>query len=119
MPNMSMGKFHQLLLRHGLEEAKRVAVANKNDRLCFEAAHAVMSDEKGSIGIAHAGFAMAALPHKKTTDAVWEREGGPVKLLIESALDSHKQPIGVPYGAGARMILLYLHTSSVRTLRRE
>jgi hypothetical protein len=61
MPNMSMGEVHQLLLKHGLEEAKRVAVANKNDRLCFEAAHAVMSDEKGSIGIAHAGFAMAAL----------------------------------------------------------
>jgi hypothetical protein len=114
-----MGEVHQLLLRHGLEEAKRVSAGDKNERLCVEAAHAVLSDEKGSIGIAHAGFAMAALPHKKTNDAVWEREGGRVKLLIESGLDSHKQPIGVPYGAIARMILLYLQTQAVRTQSRE
>ena len=110
-----MGEVHQLLLRHGLEEARRVSARDKNDRICLEAAHAVMSDEKASIGIAHAGFAMAALPHKKTMDPVWERDGGPVKLLIESGLDSHKQPIGVPYGAIARMILLYLQTQAVRT----
>jgi hypothetical protein len=114
-----MGEVHQLLLRHGLEEAKRVSAGDKNERLCIEAAHAVLSDEKGSIGIAHAGFAMAALPHKKTKDAVWEREGGRVKLLIESGLDSHKQPIGIPYGAIARMILLYLQTQAVRTQSRE
>jgi Plasmid encoded RepA protein len=114
-----MGEVHQLLLRHGLEEARRVSAGDKNERLCIEAAHAVLSDEKGSIGIAHAGFAMAALPHKKTMDTVWEREGGPIKLLIESGLDSQKKPIGVPYGAVARMILLYLQTQAVRTRSRE
>lgn len=114
-----MGEVHQLLLKHGLEEARRVASGDKNDRVCVEAAHATMCDEKGSIGIAHAGFAMAALPHKKTAEAVWEREGGPIKLLIESGLDSQKRPIGVPYGSIARMILLYLQTQAVKTRSRE
>jgi hypothetical protein len=114
-----MGEVHQLLLKHGLEEARRVASGDKNDRVCVEAAHAIMCDEKGSIGIAHAGFAMAALPHKKTAEAVWEREGGPIKLLIESGLDSQKRPIGVPYGSIARMILLYLQTQAVKTRSRE
>ncbi len=114
-----MGEVHQLLMRHGLQEARRVASGDKNERLCVEAAHAVMSDDSGQVGIAHAGFAMAALPHRKTADAVWERDGGQVKLLVESGLDSNKQPIGIPYGSIARMILLYLQTQAVRTKSRE
>jgi len=50
---------------------------------------------------------------------VWERGGGQVKLLVESGLDIRKQPIGVPYGSIARMILLYLQTKAVRTRSRE
>lgn len=114
-----MGDVHQLLLRHGLQEARKLASGDKNQRLCVEAAHAIMSDENGHTGITHAGFAMAALPHKKTLDPVWERDDGPIKLLVESGLDSQKKPIGVPYGSIARMILLYLQTQAVKTQSRE
>jgi hypothetical protein len=114
-----MGTVHQLILQRGVEEARRIASADKTDRLCVDAAYEVMSDERGQIGIAHAGFAMAALPHKKTQEAIWERNGGQIKLLVESGLDSTKQPIGIPYGAIARMILLYLQTQAVKTKSRE
>src|SRR3954462_1473527 len=114
-----MGTVHELILQHGIEEARKAAFGGKNDRLYVEAAYGVMSDEEGRIGIVHAGFAMTALPHKRPTDAVWERDGGQVKLLIESGLDSGKQPVGIPYGAIARMILLYLQTQAVRTRSRE
>jgi len=87
-----MGSVHQLLLQHGVEQARRIATGDKNGRLCIDAAHEVLSDERGQIGIAHAGFAMAALPHKRTNEAIWERDGGQVKLLVESGLDSSKQP---------------------------
>jgi hypothetical protein len=40
---------------------------------------------------------MAALPHKKTSEPVWQREGGAVTLLVESGLDSDKRPVGIPY----------------------
>jgi len=70
-----MGSVHQLLLQHGVEQARRFAAGDKNGRLCVDAAHEVLSDERGQIGIAHAGFAMAALPHKKIDEAVWERDG--------------------------------------------
>ena len=114
-----MGTVHQIILQHGLEEARKVALGGKNDRLCVEAAYGVMSDEEGRIGIAHAGFAMTALPHKRIMDTVWERDGGQVKLLVESGLDLRKEPIGIPYGSIARMILLYLQTQAVRTRSRE
>jgi hypothetical protein len=59
------------------------------------------------------------LPHKRISEAVWERDSDRVKLLVESGLDAKKQPIGVPYGSIARMILLYLQTQAVRTRSRE
>ena len=114
-----MGDVHQLLRTHGLEEARRLSSLDKTERMCVEAAHAVLSDESGGVGIAHAGFAMAALPHRKTMDTVWERDGGPVKLLVESGLDINREPIGIPFGSIARMILLYLQTQAVRTRSRE
>lgn len=114
-----MGTVHQLILQHGVERARKAAQGDKNERLCVEAAYGVMSDEEGRIGVAHAGFAMTALPHKRITDAVWERDGGQVKLLVESGLDSQKCHIGIPYGSIARMILLYLQTQAVRTRSRE
>ena len=114
-----MGEVHQLILQQGVMEARRVAAFDKNERLCVDAAYEVMSDERGQIGIVHAGFAMAALPHKKTSEVVWERDGGRIKLLVESGLDSTKRPIGIPYGSIARMILLYLQTEAVKTRSRE
>ena len=62
---------------------------------------------------------MAALPHKKVADAVWEKDGGAIKLLVESGLDAQRHPVGIPYGSIARMILLYLQTQAVRTRSRE
>jgi len=114
-----MGLIHQLILHQGLEHARRSIGGDKNGRLCVDAAFEVMSDEQAQIGIAHAGFAMASLPHKKTSETVWERDGGKIKLLIESGFDSTKQPIGIPYGSIARMILLYLQTQAVMTRSRE
>jgi len=114
-----MAQVHEVLGEYGLIEAKRFVASSKNDVACLEAAHAVMTDETMDINIAHAGFAMASLPHRRTTQQVWERDGGPIKLLIESGLDSSKVPVGIPYGAIARMILLYLQTQAVKTRCRE
>lgn len=114
-----MSQVHDILLRHGIAEAKRFSATSKSEVACLDAAHAVLSDEDMEIDIAHAGFAMASLPHRRTTEQVWEREGGPIKLLIESGLDSNKVPVGIPYGAIARMILLYLQTQAVKTKSRD
>ncbi len=113
-----MGQMHQLILTHGVEAARTQAL-NKAERQAVDAAYEVLSDEVGRIGIAHAGFAMAALPHKKTSETIWEKDGGTIKLLVESGLDTERQPVGIPYGSIARMILLYLQTQAVKTRSRE
>jgi hypothetical protein len=115
-----MGTVHQLIWQQGIDGARRTTIGGPTiERLCVEAAYEVMADEKGRIGIAHAGFAMAALPHKKTSESVWQREGGAVTLLVESGLDSDKRPVGIPYGSIARLILIYLQTEAVKTRSRE
>lgn len=115
-----MGQIHSLLDRFGVEEMRRLAsLEDKTQRLCVEAAHEVMSDEDQAIGIAHAGFAMAALPHKKISESIWRREGGSIQLLVESGLDKENKAVGVPFGAMARLILLYLQTQAVRTRSRS
>ena len=62
---------------------------------------------------------MTALPHRSTTETVWERQSGDIKLLLESGRTSATNSVGLPYGSVARMILLYLQTEAVRTRSRE
>jgi hypothetical protein len=113
-----MGDIHQLILRQGLDQAKAQS-ADKLERLCVETAFAVMSDEQYRIGVMHAGFAMTALPHKAISGTVWVRQGGNVKLRLESGFDADDRVVGLPFGAIARIILLYLQTEAVKTRSRE
>jgi Plasmid encoded RepA protein len=113
-----VGQVHKLILDHGLEEARSRATG-KLDRQCVETAFAVLSDEDRRIGIMHAGFAMTALPHKAIIATDWERQGGSVKLRVESGRDSCGTYVGLPFGSIARMILLYLQTEAVRNRSRE
>ena len=113
-----MGQIHQLIERQGIAAAKAEAL-DKLDRQCIDAAVAVMFDEQQRVGIMHAGFSMTALPHKDIKETQWVRQGGRIKLLVESGHDNSLQPIGIPFGSIARMILLYLQTEAVKTRSRE
>lgn len=115
-----MGNIHELLRKHGLEEARKLLPnRTKNDLFCMNAAYEVLTDEISDMGLAHTGFAFTALPHRKTSLNIWRRESGNVKLLIEGGIDENDAPIGLPYGAMARMILLYLQTQAVRNQSRQ
>ena len=109
-----MGDVHQLILQHGLEDARTFA-ATKDERQAIEAAAAVLADEESRLGITHAGFAMTSLPHKRIEEGLWRREGHRTTLLVESGRSRSGALVGVPYGSIARLILLYLQTEAVRT----
>lgn len=113
-----MSGIHELILKQGIERVK-ARTADKLDRQCIDTAFAVMTDEEERVGTIHAGFAMTGLPHKAISDRVWVRQGGNVKLRVESGIDVSDQPVGLPFGAIARIILLYLQTEAVRTRSRE
>lgn len=83
----------------------------------------VLADDSQRIGISYTGFCLTALPHKRLADEqAWEKKGHRVTLLVEPGRLKHSgrtKLYGVPYGARARMILLYLQTQAIRTGSRE
>lgn len=112
---------HHLVLAHGKEQAKEMVPARA--RSLVEIAAEVLADEEQRIGISYTGFALTGLPHKRLADdEVWEKRGHRVTLLVEPGRlrqDGQTVLMGVPYGARARMVLLYLQTQAARTGSRE
>ncbi len=69
-----MAEVHQLIIQHGIEEARRQAVT-KHERMVIEAAYQVLSEDAEKMGFTYSGFALTSLPHKPLTEMVWKREG--------------------------------------------
>jgi hypothetical protein len=95
-----------------------------SQRRLVDVAAEVLADEAQSLGITYSGFCLTGFPHKRLSDTqVWEKRGHNVTLLVEPGrLKMGPGPLtlfGVPYGARARMILIYLQTQAIRTGSRE
>lgn len=116
----AMSNIHQQIFDLGIEQVRKQA-ATLLERQQIETAYAVMADEDQGFGAIHAGFAMSSLPHKETKELKWSRVGGggTIKLRVESGYDQNDEPVGIPYGATARMILLYLQSRAVAERTRE
>jgi hypothetical protein len=115
---VQMGDVHNLILRHGAENARAMA-ETRAGRQAVDAAAALLAEEETRLGITHAGFAMTSLPHRRIEEPLWTRQGNRTKLLVESGRTGEGGWIGVPYGSVARLILLYLQTEAVRTSNPE
>jgi Plasmid encoded RepA protein len=112
---------HQLVLVHGRERAREMVP--ERQRPLVDIAAEVMADESQRIGISYTGFCLTSLPHKRLPDnQTWEKKGHRVTLWVEPGrmkTGGKAVTYGVPYGARARMILIYLQTQAVRTKCRE
>jgi Plasmid encoded RepA protein len=113
-----MAEIHQLIITHGVEEARKQAVT-KHERQLVEAAYQVLSEDAEKIGFTYSGFALTSLPHKPVDSGVWRREGHNLTLVLQSGIDRNGKPLGLPYGSYARFILLFLQSEAIRTGRRE
>jgi hypothetical protein len=119
-----MGEVHQLLEAHG----KRGAIeTNLVAREVIEAAAFYMGDEDNALAFAYSGWAQCALPHRRIAPGKhWEVASDRMRLVVEPSLrpsgvsgDGPMEPVSVPFGAYARLILLYLQTQALKTQNRE
>jgi len=83
-----MGTVHQLIERHGVEAARKMA-DSAPAVLAVNAAAAVMAEEEMRLGITHAGFALTALPHKRIVEPVWSTHD---PTLSPDPSNPHRQP---------------------------
>lgn len=112
----------RLVLMHGREAAK--AMVDPDDRSLVRIASEVLSDETERKGYSYSGLCLTSLPHRKLPDdQAWERTVGPLTLIIEPGRiklgDGPSKMMGVPHGARARLILIYLQTEAVLNNSRE
>ena len=117
-----MGTIHDLILQHGRDEAKRIAGAESHSLV--DLAASVLADENQGMGVTYSGFCLTSLPHKKLqNDQRWVREQGRVSLLVEPGFERRRDgtfsAVGVPFGAKARLILIYLQTEALKNRSRE
>jgi hypothetical protein len=114
-------RVHQLVLIHGRERAREMVDAKQ--RPLVDIAAEVLADESQNIGISYTGFCLTSLPHKRLPDdQAWTKQGHRVTLMVEPGrMMVRKKTVlyGVPYGARARMILLFLQGQAIRTQSRE
>ena len=116
-----MGEVHDILEAKGREGALQAGL----ERAIVDAASAYMGDEDNALGFVYAGWAQCALPHSKLLpDAPWGIRAEKLRLLVEPGRrpvgDANETEfVGVPFGAHARLILLYLQTEALRTGNRE
>lgn len=92
-------------------------------RVLVDMAAEVLASEAQRLGITYSGFCLTGFPHKRLADSItWEKRGHRVTLLVEPGrlmIEGRSQLYGVPFGARARMILIYLQSQALRTRSRE
>jgi hypothetical protein len=112
-----LAQVRAMIAEHGRDRTCELLGASKQGLIDITAE--VLADETQRIGITYAGFCLTALPHKRLPDdRAWKKPGNAVTLLIEPGrqlVNDEEILHGVPYGAHARMILLYLQTQAMRT----
>lgn len=112
------GSIHAQLDMFGLEALRDLAGADQRQVARLEAASRALSEDfrtPDSLAWTHAAFCYVGLPHRRpASDAdVWHRHNGSCHLLVEPGRvieNGVPRLVGVPYGALARLILVYIQT---------
>ncbi|MFX4226486.1 MAG: replication protein RepA [Porticoccaceae bacterium] len=108
-----MSRIHEMIESQGRDQARDLLGSSP----AFDAAAHMMSIEDDTIGVTYSGFALTSLPHRSLPDdQSWEKRGNNLKLLVEPGTLPNRNgtytKFGVPYGAQARLILIYLQTQA-------
>jgi len=115
-----MGTLHDIIEMKG----KQVALLSELDRRPVDVAASYMPDEDSGIGFIYSGLCQAALPHKRLpSTTAWQVTSDHITLVVDPGskpgANNTPEPVGVPYGSRARLIMLYLQSEAIRTGSRQ
>lgn len=119
-----MGEVHKLIEAYGRQASRDLVEGRRGPRI-VEAAASWAADEEIGTGYIHSGWCQTALPHRRPADdsAIWKLETDSLTLLVEPGIrlgpDGSHAHVGVPFGAIARLILIYLQSEALRTGSRD
>ena len=83
-----------------------------------------LDEDVGIPSFLYSGWCLTALPHSRIPDdEPWELTNGNLTLLVEPGrrvrIGGGSEFVGVPFGATARLLLVYLQTQALRTQSRH
>lgn len=112
-----MAEIHDLVRHLGVAEAKKrfpqkVELVDVAARIMSE------QEKEDAMQFSYSGFCLTSLPHRDVRAPHWEKDSGIVKLYVEPGslpMASGMKQFGIPYGARARLILMYLQTRALQT----
>lgn len=108
---------HRAIIEHGSEQ---FMLFGGEDRRVVEIASQFLADERVDPVYTHPGLCLTVLPHREiATGTVWERQTGYASLMVHPLQGRDGRMRGVPFGAKARLILIFLMTEAVRTRSRR
>jgi len=116
-------RVRKLVEEHGRLGA--IARLDHDERRLAEIVAGYGTDEDVGIpSFLYSGWCLTALPHSRIPDdAAWELANGSLTLLVEPGRRVRQgggsEFVGVPYGATARLLLVYLQTQALRTCSRH
>jgi hypothetical protein len=115
-----MGTLHDIIEVKG----KQAALLSELDRRPVDVAASYMADEDSGIGFIYSGLCQAALPHKRLpSTTAWQITSDHITLVVDPGskpgANNTPEPVGVPYGSRARLIMLYLQSEAMRTESRQ
>ena len=114
-----MGRLHERLNEHG-QLTLRLGARSTEERRLIDTAARFLGDESVEPAFSHPGLCLTVLPHReRPRQEIWRRVNGPVSLTVQPTADQTGAFHGVPHGAKARLILLYLQTEAVKTNSRH
>lgn len=107
---------HEMIQEHGIAEARRLT-RTKWEHTCINAAATMLETAKATP--AYASLMVASLPHRQPMDGdfparQWRRQIGHDEYFLESGFFEDGTLIGIPFGAKARLALIYIHTQMIR-----
>lgn len=131
VPDIRIGNPVELVRIHGYEQAcelARMAGANTSELRALHLAFRTLTDENDEAAFTYSAFSMTSLPHRRPSDEFdpWTKESKIVSLTLKPGTDpffdgpENQAPlVGVPYGATARLILIYFMTRAIKEQSRS
>ena len=108
---------HQTLLDQG---SNQLQLFEPDQQRAAGLAEKFLTDDRIDPIYTHPGLCLTVLPHREiTAGQIWERRTGYASLLVHPLQGHDGRMRGVPFGAKARLILLYLMTEAVKTRSRQ
>jgi hypothetical protein len=107
---------HEMIRGHGTDEARRLS-RTKWEHTCINAAATML--ETDTAKLAYASLMITSLPHRQPMEGdsparQWRRQIGFDEYFLESGIFEDGTLVGVPFGAKARLALIYIHTQVIR-----